>query len=178
MRKSWYALAINPEPWAVGTVTPTKGKGARISPNPNLQTFQQAVKEELAAQVPFKFGPQEGFLKVRFYFWRQTAKYLDTNDRVRQRNIADATNLQKGLEDALQGVLFENDRDVRDIRSVIVEQGTAVKPLIIIGVDLLSHIYHDNTLGEIPTEVLQEGMQLSEGGKQSDNNWIIDEDPF
>lgn len=127
-----HTLWLNPEPWAVGTISSGRKNGkvfARMSPDPNLAAFQRAVKEELsdAQMLP------PDYVKLTFFFWRQQAVYLDAADRRRHRNQADATNMQKGLEDALQGILFENDRDVRDIRSVIVEQGMNVStPCIII----------------------------------------------
>ena len=127
-----YTLWLNPEPWAVGTISSGRSKGgkifARMSPDPNLAAYQRAVKEELADAEMLP----EGFTKLTFYFWRQQATYLDAADRRRHRNQADATNMQKGLEDALQGILFENDRDIRDIRSVIMEQGPNVEPCIVI----------------------------------------------
>src|SRR4051794_39473343 len=105
MTGKWFVLHINPEPWAVGSIS-----GKRISPNPNLVAFQSAVREELEGQTL----PRD-FRKLEFFFFRQTAKYIDTSDHVRQRNQADTTNCQKALEDALQGVLFHNDREIVDI---------------------------------------------------------------
>jgi hypothetical protein len=42
MTERWYTVHINPEPWAVGTAH----RGG-ISPNPNLVSYQKAVREEL-----------------------------------------------------------------------------------------------------------------------------------
>jgi Holliday junction resolvase RusA-like endonuclease len=126
-----YTLWLNPEPWAVGTISTGRKNGkifSRMSPDPNLAAFQRAVKEELAGT---KFLPED-YTQLTFYFWRQQATYLDSADRKRSRNQADSTNMQKGLEDALQGVLFANDRDVRSIRSVIMEQGPRATPCIVI----------------------------------------------
>lgn len=131
MSDKWFKLFLNPEPWAVGSVSIGKQDGkhvGRISPNPNLAAFQNAVKEEMQ-DVP-KLSSE--YRRFEFYFWRQQARYIDVADRVRQRNQADATNLQKGLEDALQGILFDNDREVVDIRSVMMSQGTHTNPLILI----------------------------------------------
>lgn len=126
-----FVLWINPEPWAVGTISSGRKNGkifSRMSPDPNLVAFQKAVKESFEG-LPML--PAD-FTKLTFYFWRQQAVYLDAADRRRHRNQADATNMQKGLEDALQGILFENDRNVREIRSVIVEQGPKIEPCIVI----------------------------------------------
>lgn len=161
----WFGLPLNPEPWAVGSVSIGKQGGkhvGRISPNPNLAAFQNAVREEMTG---VSLLPPE-YTRFEFYFWRQQARYLDAADRIRQRNQADATNLQKSLEDALQGILFENDREVTDIRSVIVEQGPQVEPGIVIcamrshavtlnipkgvleGVHAVRNLRKDNTWGE------------------------------
>lgn len=142
MNHKYFVLHVNPEPWAVGEIS-----GRRLSPNPNLVAFQHAVKEALEDVTPLP----DDFRKLVFYFWRQQARYLDVNDRIRQRNQADATNMQKGLEDALQGVLFGNDREVRDIRSVIVDQGPHVKdPGIIIRAD---RIYKDDFSRHVSQEI-------------------------
>lgn len=113
----WYTLKVNPEPWAIGTVAHN-----RISPNPGLVAYQSAVREELEGEPLLP----ESMRTLTFYFFRRIDQYLDTADHVRTRNSADATNMQKALEDALQGILFKNDREIRDIRSVIVQQGQHV----------------------------------------------------
>ena len=158
----YHRLWLNPEPWAIGSVMRQKG-GARISPNANLAAFQSAVREELgdAKMLP------ESYRKITFYFWRQQARYIDMSDKVRSRNQADATNMQKALEDALQGVLFANDREVRDIRSMIVDQGYEVQPCILIKAEPFSA---GTVYDEIPVEILDEvfrGPQV----KKSDNSW-------
>lgn len=148
MKERYYLLWINPEPWAVGSVSVGK-TGARISPNPNLAAFQNAVREALEGEEMLPWGAYS----LTFFFWRQQAKYIDAADRVRQRNQADATNMQKGLEDALQGILFDNDRDVTDIRSVIVEQGTKVEPRIVIRARLGSSATTIQDLTEFPDDI-------------------------
>ena len=129
-----FVLHLNPEPWAIGTVAYN-----RVSPNMTLKTFQDAVREELEDIEPLSPGEYA----LRFYFWRQQAVYLDMSDRRRQRNQADATNMQKALEDALQGVLFDNDRDVKDIHSTIMAQGPDVNPCIVISAKLIDNEIHD-----------------------------------
>lgn len=123
MDEQWHLLWLNPEPWAVGDIAYN-----RIAPDPNLVAYQAAVKGELEGVAEKLVGD----LDVTFFFWRQQARYIDAADRIRQRNQADATNMQKALEDALQGVLFDNDRNVRHISSTIIEQGPRVEPRILI----------------------------------------------
>lgn len=133
MAERWYVLPLNPEPWAVGDIGIGRKGGktyARMSPNANLVAFQEAVKEELEG---VEMMP-DGEYSLSFYFWRQQAEYISKSDRRVKRHVADATNMQKALEDALQGVLFTNDRMVKEIKSVVVEQGYKVNPKIIIRV--------------------------------------------
>jgi Holliday junction resolvase RusA-like endonuclease len=118
-----YVLHLNPEPWAIGSIN-----YKRISPDLTLKAFQDAVRDEMAEAEPLPPGEYV----LRFYFWRQQARYLDMNDKWRTRHQADATNMQKALEDALQGVLFDNDRNVRDIHTIIVEQSPETEPRIVI----------------------------------------------
>lgn len=126
-----YVLDLNPEPWEVGKISSGRKNNktwSRIAPVPNLVAYQNAVREVLEGQ---EFLPWDK-IELTFFFWRQQARYLDQGDKIRQRNIADATNMQKALEDALQGVLFKNDRSVKDIHSLIVEEGPEVEPKIVI----------------------------------------------
>lgn len=123
----WFILALNPDPWAIGPLGVGKKSGKfypYVGRNNQLHDYQQAVKEELS-EVTVQLPP--GKYSLTFYFWRR----LDEHE-AGKKHQADATNLQKALEDALQGVLFDNDRDVRDVRSVIVEQSTTVEPCIVI----------------------------------------------
>lgn len=128
----WYVLhGINPEPWRVGPASAarnSRGKWfARIAPDAQLVAFQKAVKEILehvSEQV-------EGEIELRFYFWRKLDEYK-TETRDSARHIADATNMQKATEDALQGVLMDNDRAVKRVQSTIVEQSTDTTPRIVV----------------------------------------------
>lgn len=171
----YFILHVNPEPWAIGSVS-RSSHGARISPNPNLVAFQAAVKEALE-DVPML---PESYRRMTFYFWRQQAKYLDTNDKIRQRNQADATNMQKGLEDALQGILFKNDREIRDVRSVIVAQGPDVtEPGILIRAEHVGPTFTSNVLDEIPTEVLEDMLRgASNYLKEKADRWSQSDDLF
>lgn len=152
----YYVLNINPEPWAIGDVSAGRSASTgritgRISPNPNLVAYQNAVREELAGVEKLNISDYS----LTFFFWRQQARYLDAADRRRQRNQADATNLQKGLEDGLQEVLFDNDRDVKDIRSVIVDQGPKVESKILIVAEPIK-LPMIELLNVVPTEVVQQ----------------------
>jgi len=126
------ALPINPEPWTAPNVSVGRRGGKpfpMVYKNEALRAYQQAVKELVSEPINGKY---EGRIDLRFYFWRQLPDYT-TDDEVRARkHHADATNLQKALEDALQGSLFANDRDVAHVESWIMEQGRDVEPMIAI----------------------------------------------
>jgi hypothetical protein len=120
------------------------------------------VREELEGQQLLP----PNMRKFTFYFFRRIDKYVDMGDHIRSRNAVDATNLQKGLEDALQGILFENDREVVDIRSVIVQQGHDVNPPFVI-IHAERTYPHLPGVGEIPVDVLDEAYKKPENNKQS-----------
>jgi Holliday junction resolvase RusA-like endonuclease len=132
----WYSIYLNPEPWAVGDLGIGRRNG-KIYPymgrNNQLYSYQQAVKQELQSQDP---AMVEGPLSLIFVFFREVETEHD-------RSYADVTNLQKGLEDALQGVLFKNDRQTRYIQSYLVNQGPTVTGQIYVGID--------QYYGEVPT---------------------------
>lgn len=127
-----YALPINPEPWVVGNAYVGRGGGrsfARIAPDKTLKLYQEAVRAELDAlgveMVPGKY-------ELELYFFRQNAQYKDAAGRTRTRNTPDVTNMQKATEDALQGVLIGNDRDVVSVSSRLVAAGVDVDPMVVI----------------------------------------------
>lgn len=127
-----YALPLNPEPWKVGPAYVVKNSGvpkAKIGPDPTLQTYQNAIKDELTMQG-VELLP--GDYSLYFTFSRNLASYGTSSGKTSTRNAADATNMQKATEDALQGVLIHNDRDVVRVGSVIVDQGPLVSPFVVI----------------------------------------------
>lgn len=146
----WFVLDLNPEPWAIGPVGYARRNGkmsAYVGRNQQLDAYKQAVAEEVGDGHELI----EGRVKLRFYFWRNRADYTTPQARSARKNEADATNMQKATEDALQGVLFKNDKDVNDVRSVVVEQGPNVKGRIVIGV-APSQEFPD-ALAELPQQI-------------------------
>lgn len=67
--------------------------------------------------------------------------------------------MQKALEDALQGVVIENDRLVQRITSEIVRQDADTEPCIIACV---SSIYRPSYGAEIPKEILDFAANMSD----------------
>lgn len=127
MSEHYWVVGINPEPWAVGTpfVRGGGGKGAGISPNGKLQMYQEALREEFEVQNPHFFLKHEP-LSVTFYFWRST---------LGGGQPADATNLQKATEDALQKILYVNDRNNLHVQSFVMDQDPKTQPHILIRVE-------------------------------------------
>lgn len=128
------ALPLNPEPWAMGNIqviTAGKRPFPKVSPNRTLKVYQDAIIAELKVEdIGVLPGPM---YSVRFSFSRQRAQYKTVSGRTSTRNRADVTNMQKGTEDALQGVRLGNDRDVVRIESRLVgPQRPSTLPYVII----------------------------------------------
>lgn len=130
----WHHIDVNPEPWAIGPVGVAR-TGGKLRPyvgrNAQLAEFQAAVKEDLGDVEML-----EGKFELRFFFWRERAEYETPQARTHRKHEADVTNLQKATEDALQGVLFKNDKDVIDIHSTLVDQGPDIRGHILVGIKI------------------------------------------
>lgn len=122
---TWIIPQINPEPWTAPEVSIGR-RGGKLAPQvfkrEQLRQYQEAVADYI--ERTYAPAPTEDELVLQFWFWRE----LDTP----RSKKSDATNLQKATEDALHGLLFENDRQVQDVRSIIVAQDVGVEPTIII----------------------------------------------
>jgi Holliday junction resolvase RusA-like endonuclease len=132
--RTYFIAGVNPEPWAVGTLgvrRQTTGKPTPyMAPNEQLVAYQKAIREELLSQNPPK--PTSNVPnKLVFFFYRRLDEY-QVGSKTLRRHVADATNLQKALEDALQGILIDNDRNVTNITSIVVEQGPDTDPGVMI----------------------------------------------
>lgn len=117
---------INPEPWTSPTI-PRRGRPAKDG---KLVAYQQAVQDEIEEMRQGKFFELEmydpdDYVHLTIYFWRSSA----------HGQQADATNLLKSTEDALQGILFKNDRKNWHVESAIVEQTPETRPCIVIDHD-------------------------------------------
>lgn len=169
----WFYLPVNPEPWAVGSLGLGK-KGGKfhptISPNAQLVAFKQAIAEELEECEKLPPGEYE----LEFYFWRALDDYETASGRRHRKHQADATNMQKATEDALQGVLIDNDRNVRRVTSEIVEQGPDVKPGIAVKATMWSGFNPDSIpdfiWDQVDGQAVQEPLPL--------DDWRAPEDIF
>jgi Holliday junction resolvase RusA-like endonuclease len=132
----WYQFHVNPEPWAVGPLVVGRRNGkytANMGRNQQLDAYKSAIREDLERNYP---ASQSAILppyySLDMFFWRQQEHYRNAHERNIQKHEADVTNLQKATEDALQGILIGNDRDVVRICSYCVEQGPDVTPGVVI----------------------------------------------
>lgn len=130
----WYILEINPEPWAVGPIGYARRNGkmsAYMGRNAQLDTYKETVKEAILDLSPKMI---DGKISLRFFFWRVQAEYQTSQARTHRKHEADVTNLQKATEDALQGILYKNDKDVVDIHSTMVDQSPTAPGRVVVGI--------------------------------------------
>jgi Holliday junction resolvase RusA-like endonuclease len=130
-------MDLNPEPWTPGTASMGfKGKQryAKISKDERLRNYQEGVRENIMQAYPdlpmlFSAGIE---LHLICKFWRQLDKYTSGTGRQAQRHVADATNLTKAVEDALQTIFYKNDNQVKHSEGEIIMEGEDVAPRILI----------------------------------------------
>lgn len=123
---------VNPEPWKAPDVF--RGRGVK---NADLRAYQNAVSDLVGIELASAGMRTPVFSKglplaVCFAFWRQQATSRSASGRTVRARAADATNMQKATEDALQKLLFDNDRHNITVASHIVEQGDDVEPAVLV----------------------------------------------
>lgn len=128
---TYFVQGINPEPWEAPTASLGRKGGkhyVHMHKNDGLRAYQEGFKSAFLEQNP-DWQYFDTPIELTFYFWRQ-------KDHAESRAAtADATNLQKATEDALQGVLYPNDQLVHKVTSCIVEQEQSTEPKVLILVD-------------------------------------------
>lgn len=142
MMDQWLVLDINPEPWAIGPVGYARRGGkmsAYVGQNQQLNAYKEAIKEAVEGRIDMMHGKVD----LTFYFWRNRAEYTTPQARAHRKHEADLTNLQKSTEDALQGLLYENDKDNSHVQSFMVEQGPDVQGMVVI------HAYQADPFDEV-----------------------------
>lgn len=126
---------IDAEPWTAPKLSMGR-RGGKLVPmsykSMQLTAYQEAVREALLDAYP-DVKPLEGPVRLRFLIHRHLGAYLNVEGNKVRRHHADATNMQKALEDAIQGVLIKNDRDVWDIQTTVF-QGSEIDSFITIDV--------------------------------------------
>lgn len=94
----------NPWPWSVSI----------HGPDPRCESYKEDIVIVLQKMFP-NIQPDAGDIELEFRFIRQL---------MGRTKPADTTNIQKLTEDALHGVLFEDDIQVRKITSEMLEQSS------------------------------------------------------
>lgn len=146
----WFVLEVNPEPWAIGPVGYARRGGkmsAYVGRNAQLDAYKEAIREELGDGHEMI----EGKVELKFFFWRNRAEYKTHQARTHRKHEADGTNMMKATEDALQGVLFKNDRDVNRSEWAVVEQGPDVRGKVVIAIRPGTAM--PDVMAELPDEV-------------------------
>ena len=149
-----FILPINPEPWAIGPVGYTnKGGKPRgfVGENKQLRIYQDAVRQMLKERISAiengdKHFPLAGPCELSLWFWRRLDSYELSSGKKSNRHWADATNMQKALEDAIQGVLTGNDKNNLKVMSEIVHQAEEINPGIVIQVTA-ARAFNPNDMG-------------------------------
>jgi len=155
---------INPEPWAIGTVNAWgKGRGT-ISPNLKLLNYQNAIREELINRLD-----SGGTVPVPLWAQDLYIMYFRSTERGQP---ADVTNLNKATEDALQGILFGNDRINRKVTGEIIEQHPNVEHVGLI------IILRDYEFDPDEHDALMDEMVLAPAVAFENSDYEIPEDPF
>lgn len=136
MKKILFITELNPEPWAMPTIG-TARRGKNVYPTTTKNGIQEAYQEGLKGSVAAAYPNLEPFpddmkLQLEIYVWRALDTYQTATGRTHTRHVADATNIQKATEDALQGILFKNDTQVKRCSTEIIEQGKDVKSKVLV----------------------------------------------
>lgn len=135
MESVYHITGVNPQPWVAPNFSGV-GKAKRAFTSETLRTYKSAVAEELPLQnAHATLLPKGTLVTARFYLWRQLESWEGGHSM-----IADATNCQKALEDALQGILYVNDQSNRDVRTAIVEQEADTEPHIMIIIEKFTQL--------------------------------------
>lgn len=131
----WYVLDLNPLPWTPGEVAYASGKDAKrkvyMRPSKDLKVYQEAIRDEMAKWFTIPLATE---VDVVFVFIRSLDEIYRGGVRKSRAHKADATNMQKATEDALQGILFDNDNQNRVVKSIILDQGPDLEPYVAVGV--------------------------------------------
>lgn len=171
----WYFLDVNPEPWAIGPVGYARRNGkmsAYVGRNQQLHHYKEAVKEAILKQDPVKF---DGPFELTIWFWRSRDEYATPQARTHRKHEADTTNLYKATEDALQGILYDNDKDNRHVEGWMMEQNAEVHGCIVL------RIRPRPFLGlppDTPLRILDFMSQARMQDQPTDQSWEGPETPY
>lgn len=161
-QQTWYVLGVNPRPWAVGPLSVARKGGvyATMGRNQELHAYEAALAATLLLEYPYlrefvdakllkKFPDLRRYVtgdpakakdrslwagaevELTFHFW-QKLETAEVGGRVIKDKVADLTNMVKAAEDAVQGLLLNNDTQVRMQRNVIYQRDEFVPEGIVV----------------------------------------------
>lgn len=168
MTEHWYFLDVNPEPWAIGPVGYARRGGkmsAYVGRNDQLHHYKEAIKEAIRSQQPVMF---EGPFELTIWFWRSRDEYTTPQARTHRKHEADATNLYKATEDALQGILYANDKDNHHTEGFLVEQGPEVHGKVVLRIRTLGLV---GLPADTPVRILDWIRNADTSDQPSDMEW-------
>lgn len=136
---NWFVVPLNPEPWAVGPLSVGRRNGRpfpMMGRNQQLYHYQEAVRGELERQRAelLALNDEVDGYELVFMFHQVLETWTSQSGRASQDKEADLTNLVKATEDAIQGVLIENDRAVRKQTNYVERSLAGATPYVVIGV--------------------------------------------
>lgn len=137
----FYIDGVNPEPWEAPAASIGRKNGKvfpHLRQSNKLRDYKTHVREAFTERYPDFVPSDSDILNVTFYFWREVESVETGKGRKSRSNYADATNLQKSTEDALQGLLYHNDRQVKRVTTQIVTQGPDVEAGIVVILDFVT----------------------------------------
>ena len=107
-----YFNGLQPEPWKAPGAQTGRRKGGKVYAtlikDGRLGAYQEAIREELE-DFDLEMYDEDEYFMLEMFFWRKLEEYTPTLGRKSKRKWADATNMGKAFEDALQGVVYPND---------------------------------------------------------------------
>lgn len=172
-----FLILTNPEPWRVPPMSAGRNKKtghliAQSGRDQMLFSYQEEVRESMMSAGAYIMEP--GY-KIDLFFYRLQETINTGSGKRNKRSRADATNMQKAIEDALQGTVLHNDVDTIDIHSRVIPAGTmGDEPFVFIrvmgerefepGRDFETW-FNEKTLTE-----LMRGQQLE---VEDDNTWTV-----
>ncbi len=158
LRKILYITDLNPEPWTAPTASVQRIAGgksyAKLVSGERLKNYQEGIRQNVRQACPdLEPFPDDIPLQFMLLVWRQLDSYISGRGRTQKRHVADATNIQKATEDALQKILYKNDSQIKWASTCIIEQTETTSPAMLIIVEPFNGLYFD-------ADVLLELMKL------------------
>lgn len=126
---AYHVTGLNPVPWkATRYGAAAKVGKVGLAGDENLMVYKRALKEEIVLQNAHLVQVPKGVPVRVVIFIHRRLEVWDGGHNM----WADATNLQKSTEDALNKILWTDDKNNRSVRTEVVEQDADVEPHILI----------------------------------------------